>query len=125
VGVSQLADELGLYEIFVKEGKDYIKIVKEEKRIEESQGPEIEVHHHHKIISPLTGTFYRRPRPEEPPYCEIGSEIEKGDTLALIEAMKVFNEIKSDIAGRIVDILPKNGQSVKERDVLFLIEPTH
>jgi biotin carboxyl carrier protein len=76
-----------------------------------------------KITSPLTGTFYRSSAPDALPYVDVGSIVKPGQVLALLEAMKLFNEIRSDISGKIIKILPKNGELVNKGDVLFLIEP--
>ncbi len=77
---------------------------------------------YHKIVSPIVGTFYRAPSPDSPPFVKEGDSISKGDTLCIVEAMKVMNKINSDVSGKIVKILPKNEQPVKQGDTLFLIE---
>ncbi len=76
------------------------------------------------IKSPMVGTFYRAPAPEAPPFVEAGQEIEPGQVLCLIEAMKLMNEIKSEVKGRIAKILVENGQPVEFGQVLFLVEST-
>ncbi|MEW6481531.1 MAG: biotin/lipoyl-containing protein [bacterium] len=116
--IGKLLDELGIAEIFIKEKDDYIKIVKREKAYEEKKEPLYK-----EIITPLSGRFYRAQKPGDPPYVEIGGMVEQGKTICLIEAMKVFNEIKSEIKGKVVNILPKDGHFVKGGDILFLIEP--
>lgn len=78
---------------------------------------------YHEIKSPIVGTFYRRPSPDVDPYVDIGSVVQVGTVLCLVEAMKLMNEIESDIAGRIVKILVENGQPVEYNQTLFLIEP--
>ncbi|MBI4777957.1 acetyl-CoA carboxylase biotin carboxyl carrier protein [Candidatus Desantisbacteria bacterium] len=75
-----------------------------------------------KIISPLTGTFYRSSSPDTPPFVEIGSIIIPGQTLGLLEAMKMFNEIKSELSGKIVKIQIKAGEIAEVGSVLFLVE---
>lgn len=75
------------------------------------------------IKSPMVGTFYKAPAPEAPPYVEIGKEIKEGDILCIIEAMKLMNEIKSEVKGRIADILVENGEPIEFGQVLFLVEP--
>ncbi|MFH1097564.1 MAG: biotin/lipoyl-containing protein [Candidatus Desantisbacteria bacterium] len=75
-----------------------------------------------KITSPLTGTFYRSSSPDVPPFVEIGSIIIHGQTLGLLEAMKMFNEIKSDLAGKIVKIQANAGEIAEVGSVLFLVE---
>ena len=76
----------------------------------------------HKIRSPMVGTMYTSPSPEAPPFVTIGQTVKVGDTLCIVEAMKMFNEIESDRAGKIVDILIKNGEPVEYDQVLFIIE---
>ena len=75
------------------------------------------------ITSPLVGTFYRRPAPTEPPYVEIGDRVEKGDTVCIIEAMKVMNEIKADHAGIVEKILVEDGKPVEYGQPLMVIRP--
>ena len=71
--------------------------------------------------SPMVGTFYRRPGPEEPSYVEVGSKAKAGDVLCIIEAMKVMNEIKADTAGTIDEILHEDGDTVEYGQPLFRI----
>ena len=75
-----------------------------------------------KINSPMVGTFYRASSPDAPPFIDIGSTVKKGDTLCIIEAMKILNEIESDQDGVIKQILIENGQPVEFNQVLFIIE---
>jgi len=75
------------------------------------------------VTAPMVGTFYRAPSPDSPPYVEIGSTVKKGDTLCIIEAMKLMNEIEAECDGKIVDILVENAQPVEYGQVLFLIAP--
>lgn len=74
------------------------------------------------VKAPMVGTFYKSPAPEANPYVEIGDSVKEGDVLCIIEAMKLMNEIKSDIGGKIVDILVENGQPIEFGQVLFLVE---
>lgn len=74
------------------------------------------------VKSPLVGTFYRAPSPESPPFVEVGSKVKKGDILCIIEAMKVMNEIKSEVEGTVKEILVENGKPVEFGEVLFVIE---
>ncbi len=78
----------------------------------------------HTITSPLVGTFYRASSPDAPPFVEIGSKVEKGQVLCIIEAMKIMNEIESDVSGIVRKILVENGQPVEYGEPLFLIEVT-
>ena len=76
------------------------------------------------IKSPMVGTFYRAPAPEAPPFVEVGQEIQVGQVLCILEAMKLMNEIKSEIKGRIVQIVVENAQPVEFGQPLFIIEPS-
>ncbi len=75
------------------------------------------------IKAPMVGTFYRAPAPDAQPYVEVGSQIDFGDVVCIIEAMKLMNEIKSEIKGEIVDILAENGEPVEYGQPLFLVKP--
>lgn len=79
----------------------------------------------HTFKSPMIGTFYRSPSPDKPPYIKIGDQIEKGSVLCIIEAMKLFNEIESEINGRIVEILVDDTSPVEYDQPLFKIELTN
>jgi acetyl-CoA carboxylase biotin carboxyl carrier protein len=76
-----------------------------------------------KVLAPLTGVFYRSPSPDAPAYVDIGDRVAPGDVLCVLEAMKLFNEIQSDDAGKIVRIVPGNGELVSQGEELFWIEP--
>jgi len=76
-----------------------------------------------KVTSPIVGTFYRASSPEKPPYVEGGDIVKKGQVLCIIEAMKLMNEIESETAGKVVQILVENGQPVEYGQPLFVIEP--
>jgi len=86
----------------------------------EAQAPESK---YHVIKSPMVGTFYRSSSPTSPPFIEVGDEVRKGDVLCIIEAMKLMNEIDSEISGKIVKILPENGKPVEFGEPLFEIDP--
>jgi acetyl-CoA carboxylase biotin carboxyl carrier protein len=75
------------------------------------------------IKSPMIGTFYRSASPEKPLFVNVGDEIEPGAILCIIEAMKLFNEIESEVSGRIVKILADNASPVEYDQPLFLVEP--
>ncbi|MEK7748982.1 MAG: acetyl-CoA carboxylase biotin carboxyl carrier protein [Bacteroidota bacterium] len=77
---------------------------------------------HHEVRSPIVGTFYRAPSPDAENYVEVGQTIKAGDVLCIVEAMKLMNEIESDIDGKVVQILPENGKPVEYNQVLFLVE---
>jgi len=74
------------------------------------------------VRSPMVGTFYRAPAPDADPYVEIGQTVAVGQTLCIVEAMKLMNEIESEVAGKVVDIMVENAQPVEYNQVLFLIE---
>lgn len=76
----------------------------------------------HQIKSPIVGTFYRSPAPDASPFVQIGSTVEPGAVLCIIEAMKLMNEIEADVTGKIVKILVENGQPVEYDQVLFEVE---
>ena len=75
------------------------------------------------IISPMVGTFYRSPSPDAPAFVDTGAIVEKGDTLCIIEAMKMMNEIEAEFRGRVARVVAENGQTVEYGESLFLIEP--
>lgn len=75
----------------------------------------------HEVKSPMVGVFYQAPAPDAEPFVKIGSRVKKGDVLCIIEAMKVMNEITSDVDGEIVDICAENGQIVEYSQTLFKI----
>jgi acetyl-CoA carboxylase biotin carboxyl carrier protein len=76
----------------------------------------------HKVISPMVGTFYRSPSPGSSPFVEVGSSVSVGDTLCIIEAMKLLNQIEADKAGTVKAILADNGEPVEYGQALFVIE---
>jgi len=73
--------------------------------------------------SPMVGTFYRAPSPEAPPYVEVGQNVEPGQVVCIIEAMKLMNEIKSEIRGKILEVLVDNAEPIEFGQPIFLIEP--
>jgi acetyl-CoA carboxylase biotin carboxyl carrier protein len=75
------------------------------------------------VKAPLTGIFYSAPSPASPPYITVGQRIKVGDVIGLIEAMKLFNEIKSDQAGRVVRMVAESGKLVKAKQPLIEVEP--
>ncbi len=76
------------------------------------------------VKSPIIGTFYRKPAPDKPMFVEVGSTIGKGDVLCVIEAMKLFNEIESEVSGKIVKILVDDSSPVEFDQPLFLVDPS-
>ena len=77
----------------------------------------------HVITSPFVGTFYRSPAPDQPAYAEVGTSVKKGQVLCIIEAMKLMNEIESEVAGKVAEVLVQNGQPVEFGQPLYRIEP--
>lgn len=75
------------------------------------------------IKAPMIGTFYRSTAPEKPPFVKVGDTISKGDTICIIEAMKLFNEIESEVSGKIVKILADDASPVEYDQAMMLIEP--
>jgi acetyl-CoA carboxylase biotin carboxyl carrier protein len=75
------------------------------------------------VKSPMIGTFYRTPSPDKPVFINVGDEIKPGKVLCIIEAMKLFNEIESEVAGRVVKVLVDNATPVEYDQPLFLVEP--
>ena len=74
------------------------------------------------VKSPMVGTFYRAPSPESPSFAEAGSRISVGQVICIIEAMKLMNEIKAEVSGKVVEILAENGQAIEFGQVLFVLE---
>lgn len=75
-----------------------------------------------KIVSPFVGTFYRSPSPTAKSYVEVGDRVKMGDTLCIVEAMKLMNEIEADFSGKVVQVLVENGQPVEFGEPLFVID---
>jgi acetyl-CoA carboxylase biotin carboxyl carrier protein len=75
------------------------------------------------IKSPMIGTFYRSSSPDTPPFVSVGDKVTKGQTVCIIEAMKLFNEIESEISGTIVKVMLENATPVEYDQVLFVVEP--
>ena len=75
------------------------------------------------IKSPMIGTFYRSSNPDSPPFVSVGDRVEKGQTVCIIEAMKLFNEIESEVSGTIVKAMVENSSPVEYDQVLFVVEP--
>jgi acetyl-CoA carboxylase biotin carboxyl carrier protein len=86
--------------------------------------PAVENSNYITIKSPIIGTFYRKPSPDKPMFVEVGSTIAKGDVLCVIEAMKLFNEIESEVSGKIVKILVDDMSPVEYDQPLFLVDPS-
>ncbi len=76
------------------------------------------------IKSPMIGTFYRRPSPDKPNFCEVGDSVESDSVVCIIEAMKLFNEIESEVSGKIVKVLVEEASPVEFGQPLFLVDPS-
>lgn len=92
----------------IEEAKEEVKIEAEDKNIKE-------------VVSPIVGTFYSAPSPDKPTFAEVGSKVKKGDTLCIIEAMKLMNEIQSEVDGEVVEVLIENGKMVEYGQTMFKI----
>ena len=76
------------------------------------------------VPSPMVGTFYRAPAPDAPPYVDVGARVGEGDTLCIIEAMKLMNELEAELSGTIAEICVENAEPVEYGQVLFRIDPS-
>lgn len=137
----ELLEESGLSEIEITEGEDKVRITKGGKRspqvkaIETTQEAEAfsvtepadvnaqtkNNNSFHEIKAPMIGTFYQSPDPDSEAFVKVGDPINEGDTLCIIEAMKMMNKIETDISGTIERILVQNGDPVEFDQVLFLV----
>ena len=137
----ELLEESGLSEIEITEGEDKVRITKggkplpQVKTIETTKESEtqstsepLDVHTQtisnngfHEIKAPMIGTFYQSPDPDSEAFVKVGDPVSEGDTLCIIEAMKMMNKIESDISGTIERVLVQNGDPVEFDQVLFLV----
>ena len=128
-----------LYELEITEGPFQLKLVREprhpqsrrmaapapnfyEQSVESSEVKQPEVFQGTPIVAPLGGLFYRSPSPKSPPFVKEGDNITIGQNLGIIEAMKVMNEIKAEISGRVIKILVENGKPVESNQPMFIVE---
>ena len=141
----ELLENSGLAEIEIKEGDDAIRISRRSTVVEtvmsapaaiapvsspqlpvqaaeESTDDKAGMPEGHVVTSPMVGSFYAAPSPESKNFVEIGSKVKVGDTLCIIEAMKIFNEIESDKAGKVVAILKEPGDPTEFGEPLFIID---
>ncbi|HXX36620.1 MAG TPA: acetyl-CoA carboxylase biotin carboxyl carrier protein [bacterium] len=89
-----------------------------------AHGPAASEQRYTPIIAPMVGTFYRASKPDAQPFVQEGDAVEEGQTVCILEAMKLFNEIPSEVAGRIVSIVAENGAAVEYGQPLFLVDPS-
>ncbi|HKJ75658.1 MAG TPA: acetyl-CoA carboxylase biotin carboxyl carrier protein [Gammaproteobacteria bacterium] len=135
----ELLEESGIAEIEIHEGEESVRISRESQNVAapapiaaapaappapaaapaaEEPAPEPTGH---QVTSPMVGTFYRAPSPGASPFVEVGQSVQEGDTLCIIEAMKLLNQIEADRGGVIKEILVENGQPVEFGEPLFVI----
>jgi len=136
----QLVDESGIAELEVKYAGVQIRISKNSGQAVQFAQPQAiaaampavplqaaekpaDENKYFEIKAPIVGTFYRKPSPDSDPYIKVGQRISKGQVVCLIEAMKIFNEIKSDVSGKIVEITLEDGHPVEYGQVLYIVEP--
>ncbi|WP_459775850.1 acetyl-CoA carboxylase biotin carboxyl carrier protein [Aquifex pyrophilus] len=129
--IKSLKIEQGDLKIHIETHKELIKAEVKPQKKEEYKHLEVlppsediqeEEKRYHVIKSPLVGTFYRSPAPGAPPFVEVGDIVSPGQVLCIIEALKVMNEIESDVRGRVEKILVENGETVEYGQPLFLID---
>lgn len=142
----KILDSTGVTDIEIEENGFRIKIAKKIRGTQETVHPQIMAHsitaeqtkvqipsetalekekqstNLHEIKSPIVGTFYRAPAPDADPYVQIGDYVTTGTVLCIVEAMKLMNEIETDVTGKIVKILVENGRPVEYNQPLFLLE---
>lgn len=125
-GVSEISVRHGELEITVKAKEESAAPTTRSQPAEEQEqtaGDPAETYGLNEVRSPVVGTFYRSPAPEEESYVEVGDEVTEGQTLCIVEAMKLMNEIPSEVSGEVVDILVENSEGVQYDQPLFLIRP--
>jgi acetyl-CoA carboxylase biotin carboxyl carrier protein len=142
----ELIDETGVAEIEIKEGEESVRISRKMEvpaaahyvthpapmpvsapqapaaSASETTAKEPQTPDGHLVTSPMVGTLYRAPAPDQPPFVQVGSHVKMGDTLCIVEAMKMLNQIEADKAGTVKAILVENGQPVEFGQPLFVIE---
>lgn len=97
-------------------------LTNKEIEIEELESLEEVVVEGKEIVSPMVGTYYSAPSPDSEDFVKIGDKVEVGDTVCIVEAMKMMNEVKSSVAGTVVALRAENGKVVKKGDILFLVK---
>lgn len=94
-----------------------------EKAAPAGEAPPEETNGYLEITSPMVGTFYRAPSPEAPPFVDVGDHVSEGQTVCIIEAMKLMNDMPSEVSGKIVKVIAKDGSTVEYGQTLFLVDP--
>ena len=133
----EMLENSALEEIEIQEGEESVRLVKnkpssyvqevsqiplsEGKKDEEEKIDSLAAEEGHTLVSPMVGTFYTAPAPGAKPFVSIGDEIKEGDIICIVEAMKMMNEIKSDISGKVTSILVENTEPVEFGQSLFVI----
>ena len=97
-------------------------VISKDITIEKTESSPEDIIEGQEIISPMVGTYYSAPSPDSDDFVKIGDKIEVGDTVCIVEAMKMMNEVKSPVAGTIVALKSENGKAIKKGDVLFLVK---
>lgn len=140
----KILDSTGVTDIEIEENGFRVKIAKKVRGTQEFINPQIQAQSNlneppkvqaavppaekekaanlHEIKSPIVGTFYRAPAPDADPYVQVGDYVTTGTVLCIVEAMKLMNEIETDITGKIIKILVENGRPVEYNQPLFLLE---
>ena len=145
----ELLNESGVGEIEITEGEDSVRISREsspkkmvtkdgenvassrettpiessnKKNQSKCNKPSKELDNDFEVLSPMVGTFYGCPSPDEPPYVKVGDSVKEGDTLCIIEAMKMMNQIEADVSGVIKSIKVQNGDPVEFDQIIFVID---
>lgn len=89
----------------------------------EKEAPATDESQYLEVRSPIVGTFYRSPSPDKPPFFKVGDTVKQGDVVCIVEAMKLFNEIESEVSGKVVKVMVEDAQPVEYDQVLFLLDP--
>ena len=137
----EMLQESDLNEIEVKEGEESVRINRKKESILQTTAPSVfrtnqldknnslnetdnyaESNGHESIVSPMVGTFYRKPAPDKEPFIEVGQMIKKGETVCIIEAMKMMNQVKSEFDGKVISINIGDGEPVEFGQELISIE---
>ena len=138
----ELLEESGIAEIEIKEGEESVRISRQAQNVApqqfavapapvaapaptapaEASEPASDIPAGHQVTSPMVGTFYRAATPGAKPFTDVGQQVNAGDTLCIVEAMKMLNQIEADKSGKVVAILVENGQPVEFGQAMFVIE---